>query len=281
MIEPILAGSALVDEIERTVPAAGSLSVWWLGQSGFLIKSRQGLLAIDLYLSEHLTKKYEMTDRPHIRMMRAPLHGSDLRTVDVVLASHKHSDHLDPGTLPDLLAASPRAVLVLPEAIQEHARGLGLPPDRLVGLDAGDSFERAGFRVRAIPSAHEGLDTDDAGRHVYLGYLVESEGLRLYHSGDSTAYDGLANRLGADRWDVLFLPINGRDPARGVPGNMSAAEAVDLAGRVRPRFIVPHHYDMFTFNTVPVARFASEARRLPEGVLPRILRCGERWEITP
>ena len=51
---------------------------------------------------------------------------------------------------------------------------------------------------------------------------------------------------------MLFLPINGRDPARGVPGNMTAREAVDLAGRVRPRFVVPHHYDMFTFNTVPV-----------------------------
>jgi L-ascorbate metabolism protein UlaG (beta-lactamase superfamily) len=183
--------------------------------------------------------------------------------------------------LPDLLAASPRAVLVLPEAIREHARGLGLPSERLVGLDAGDAIDCAGFRVRALPSAHEGLDTDEAGRHLYLGYVVESEGLRLYHSGDSLAYDGLAGRLGVDRFDVLFLPINGRDPARGVPGNMSAAEAVDLAARVRPRFVVPHHYDMFTFNTASVATFVSEARRLPEGVSPRVLRCGERWEITP
>ena len=91
----------------------------------------------------------------------------------------------------------------------------------------------------------------------------------------------LPEQLGADRFDVLFLPINGRDPAREVPGNMSAAEAVDLAARIKPRFVVPHHYDMFTFNTVPVEVFASEARRLPEGVSARILRCGERWEIAP
>ena len=38
---------------------------------------------------------------------------------------------------------------------------------------------------------------------------------------------------------------------------------------------------MFTFNTVPVAEFEAEARRLPEGVTPRVLRCGERWEIQP
>jgi L-ascorbate 6-phosphate lactonase len=281
MIEPVRRGDELIEEIEGTIPAPGSLSVWWLGQSGFLIKSRAGLLAIDLYLSEHLTRKYEATGRPHIRMTRAPIRGGDLRCVDLVLASHKHSDHLDPGTLPDLMSASPRAIVALPGAIRDHALALGLPAGRLFGLDAGGVLERAGFRVRAVPSAHEGLDTDDGGRHLFLGYVIESDGLRLYHSGDSLAYDGLPGQLGADRFDVLFLPINGRDPARGVPGNMSAAEAVDLAARIKPRFVVPHHYDMFTFNTVPVAEFASEARRLPEGVAARILRCGERWEIAP
>jgi hypothetical protein len=35
MIEPIRQGPELIDEIARTVPSAGSLVVWWLGQSGF------------------------------------------------------------------------------------------------------------------------------------------------------------------------------------------------------------------------------------------------------
>jgi L-ascorbate metabolism protein UlaG (beta-lactamase superfamily) len=94
-------------------------------------------------------------------------------------------------------------------------------------------------------------------------------------------YDGLAEQLGAGPFDVLFLPINGRDPARRVAGNMSAAEAVDLAMIVKPRYLVPHHYNMFTFNTVPVGRFVDEARRLPGGVEPRVLRCGELWEVRP
>ena len=280
MIEPMRHGQQLVEEISRTAPAPGTLALWWLGQSGFLIKSRHGILAVDLYLSEHLTTKYQDTSRPHVRMTRAPIRGKDLRDVDIVLASHKHSDHFDPGTLPELIAGS-QAILVLPESIRDHALALGLPSERLVGLEAGDSVERAGFRVRAVPSAHEGLDTDAAGRHLYLGYVVESEGLRLYHSGDSLAFEGLPEQLGPERFDVLFLPINGRDPARGVAGNMTAAEAVDLAKQVRPRFVVPHHYDMFTFNTVSVDNFIEESRRLPPGVSPKILRCGERWEILP
>src|SRR5262249_9543823 len=148
-------------------------------------------------------------------------------------------------TLPDLLTASPRATLVLPAALLAHAHDLGLPPDRLAGLAAGETFHSAGFTLRALPAAHESLDTDTAGRHLYLGYVIQAEGLRLYHSGDSLAYDGLTGWLGPDPFDVLFLPINGRDPARGVPGNMSAAEAIALAAAVRPRFVVPHHYNMF------------------------------------
>ena len=279
MIEPVCGGAALIREIEETVVPSSGLAIWWLGQSGYLIKSSRGLLAVDLYLSEHLTRKYENTSKPHVRMTRSPLRGEDLKGVDLLLASHKHSDHLDPGTAPAVLAASPTAALGLPEAIREHALSLGIANQRLIGMDSGSMCSAAGFRVRAIPSAHEEFDRDERGRHPYLGFIIESSGLRLYHSGDSLIYTGLVETLAQEKFDVLFLPINGRDPARGVPGNMSAVEAVDVASVVKPRFVVPHHYDMFTFNTVPVADFEAEARRLPTGTEPLVLRCGQRWEL--
>ena len=280
LIEPVLSGRGLIEEVNATSPARGSIAVWWLGQSGYLIKSCGGTLLIDPYLSEHLTKKYAETARPHLRMTQAPLRGADMADIgiDLVLASHKHSDHLDPGTAPEIIRGSPRARLGLPAAVVDYAEGLGIDRGRMAGLVAGQTLEIRGFCVRAIPSAHEGLDTDGLGRHLYLGFVIEVEGLRLYHSGDSLAYDGLVEAIGGPV-DVMFLPINGRDPARGVAGNMTVAEAVDLANRVKPRYVVPHHYDMFTFNTVPVGEFESEAKRLGSGVRPRVLRCGEIWEV--
>lgn len=279
MIEPIRSGQELVQEVLGTRPGPGVVACWWLGQSGFLLKSPEATVLIDPYLSEHLTAKYHDTDRPHVRMTRCPVRPEELTGIDLLLASHKHSDHLDPGTMPGLMAASPQALLGLPAALLEHAEGLGLPPDRLRGLDAGQSLELPGVTVRAVASAHEALDTDAAGRHLYLGFVVELGGLRFYHSGDGVDYDGLDRAIGPPPVDVLFLPINGRDPARGVPGNMTAAEAVDLAGRVGPRFVAPHHYDMFTFNTVPVSVFEEAARGLAPGIRPIVPRCGERWEV--
>jgi L-ascorbate metabolism protein UlaG (beta-lactamase superfamily) len=281
MIQPVLQGPLLAEEIRATVPGAGSLCVWWLGQSGFVIKSRFGTLVIDPYLSDSLTRKYAGSSRPHVRLTSCPILPQQLDGVDLLLCSHKHTDHMDPETLVPIMGANPGAELAVPEALIHHVEKMGVPARRLMGLDDGWTLDRAGFFVRAIPSAHESLDTDDSGRHLYLGFVVEADGARFYHSGDTVVYDGLAGSLGSEPLDVLFLPINGRDPARGVPGNMTADEAVSLASIVRPRFVVPHHYDMFSFNTVPVSGFQAEAARLPRGVHCRVLQCGELWEVVP
>ena len=279
MIEPLQSGDALLREIGDARADRPTLFAWWLGQSGYVLKYEGTIVVVDPYLSEHLTQKYEGTAKPHVRMTRAPFRGADLKNARIVLSSHKHSDHMDPGTLPDLLAASSRAEFFFPAALEDHAVSMDLPQARSVGMIAGSVETRGPVAIRAVPSAHEGLDTDAVGRHLYVGFVIELGPFRVYHSGDSLAYNGLAEALGREPFDVLFLPINGRDPSRGVAGNMSAAEAVDLANAIRPRFVVPHHYDMFIFNTVPVESFESESSRLLEGIRAKVLRCGERWEV--
>ena len=187
MIEPVKKGPALLAEIRDTCPSASSLAVWWLGQSGFLIKSSQGTLLIDPYLSEHLTAKYEGTAKPHVRMTEAPLRGGDLTdTVDLILASHKHSDHLDPGTLPPLMAASPAAPAGRPERLAGRTpRAWACRWSESKASTPARPSSTPVFVVRAIPSAHEGLDTDADGQHLYLGFVVEAGEKRFYHSGDS------------------------------------------------------------------------------------------------
>src|SRR5689334_19266967 len=112
MIKPILKGQALLDDIQAAQPQSGEICIWWLGQSGYAMKTLSSLFYVDLYLSEHLTHKYELTEKPHVRMTEAPLRGSDMTNAKWVFATHKHSDHLDPGTLPDLFAASLDACLI-------------------------------------------------------------------------------------------------------------------------------------------------------------------------
>ncbi|MCC7450086.1 MAG: MBL fold metallo-hydrolase [Anaerolineae bacterium] len=278
MIEPTQSGSALLNDITSTQLAPGAVAIWWLGQSGYAIKTAATLFYIDLYLSEHLTTKYANTNNPHIRMTVAPLRGSDITNAHWLFASHKHSDHLDPGTMPLVFAASPEAKLVLPTAIIDTAVERGLDRARLIPTRGDETLQAGPFTVHSIPSAHETLEYTEESGYPYLGFVIQVDGLTLYHSGDTLVYDGLAERLRQHAIDIAFLPINGtseRLHQLKVAGNMNAQEAVDLAKRVGARLVIPHHYDMFTFNTADVRVFKQLADAA--GVRSAILRCGEKF----
>ena len=96
------------------------------------------------------------------------------------------------------------------------------------------------------------MDRDPiTGQYPYLGYIVEGNGCTVYHSGDCCVYEGLVTRLKHWSFDVVLLPINGRDAKRysaGCVGNMTYQEAADLAGAIAPRLTIPAHYDMFAGN---------------------------------
>jgi L-ascorbate 6-phosphate lactonase len=278
MIQPILSGSALIKEIENTQPDPGQVAIWWLGQSGFAIKTALILFYVDLYLSEHLTTKYAATNKPHIRMTEAPFRGSDLRHVQWVFASHKHSDHLDPGTLPQLFAASPNAKLILPLALVEYAVSLGLDRERLMPTRGDETLQIGPLTVYSIPCSHPGFDYTEREGYPFLGFVFQVDGLTLYHSGDTILYDGLSERLRPFDLDIAFLPINGTDERRdqlGVPPNMNMHDAVALARQVGACLLIPHHYDMFTFNTADVREFEQVAIQQQQPYA--VLRCGQRF----
>src|SRR5262249_41410357 len=118
-------------------------------------------------------------------------------------------------------------------------------------------------------------ERDDAGRHCFLGYVVEAGPWRLYHSGDTVLYPGMEQ--GLKRWpiDVALLPINGDRPERRVAGNLDGAQAARLAHDIGAGVVIPCHYEMFEFNTASPDEFRRSAAAL--GQPCQILRAGERW----
>lgn len=279
MIQPVLSDKAFLQNVQAAKTDTSRFHLWWLGQSGFLIQWQGKHLLLDPYLSDSLTKKYADTDKPHIRMTDHVISPAQLDFIDLVTSSHNHTDHLDADTLNPLRQVNSKLSLVAPEANRAFiTERLQCPPDWPLGLTANASVTVSNFKLTGIPAAHNNLETDEQGRHKYMGFVVEFGPWTLYHSGDTLWYDGLADRLKAWAIDLAILPINGNKPERRVAGNLNGVEAAQLAHEIGARWVVPCHYEMFTFNTASTTEFVTEAERLNQPYA--LLKAGQHWPIA-
>ncbi len=276
MIKPVLQNNDFIADVIKAGCEADKIDLWWLGQSGFLIRWRDQHLLFDPYLSDSLTDKYAGTDTPHVRMTEKVIDPQQLNFVDVVTSSHNHTDHLDGETISTLLVVNPELIVLVPEANREFAaKRLRVSADRLTGITCASSRSIGEFTFHAIPSAHEKVETDRHGHHKYIGLVLEIGPWTIYHAGDTLRYQGMAALLRTWRIDIALLPINGRGPSRGVAGNLFAEEAAVLGRDMSAELVIPCHYEMFEFNTVDPTEFATAAQKA--GQPYHILKCGERW----
>jgi len=240
-------GEALLADIQtRRVPER-AVGIWWLGQASFVVRGA----GVTVYLDPYLTPSPR-------RLVPPPLAPDQVANADLVLCTHDHADHIDPGALPGIAQASPGARILVPGVARDRVVGLGVPAERVVVPPVDEPVAYGPLSVTAIPAAHEELDYTPEAGYPYLGYVLQLNGVTLYHSGDCTMYEGLTERLLAHRPDVALLPINGHDwkrLRRQTIGNMTYREAVDLAADVGIDLVIPMHYGMFRGNTEPPGHF--------------------------
>lgn len=231
------------------------LAFRWLGQAGVEIFYKNFHLLIDPYLSDHLAKKYAGREFPHIRMMPSPIDAAEINDLDFILCTHRHSDHMDPETIGALLYNNPDCMLVAPRGETEHVlNNITDDAARVIFVNADECFGlTSGIVLDVIPSSHEELKTDKDGNHYYLGYILKFGDAKIYHSGDCVPYAGLAQVLKRKKIDMAMLPVNGRDEYRrskGVPGNFSFEESIQLCKDTEVPIMICHHFGMFDFNTI-------------------------------
>lgn len=255
---------------------ADAFDMWWLGQSGFLIQWNGSCLLFDPYLSDSLTKKYAHTGKPHVRMSERVIRPDLLDMVDAVTSSHNHTDHLDPETLQPLFRANPNLTFIIPEANRSVVCDrLGCAPGFPIGMTDGDEVTVGPWKFFGVPAAHNTIERDGAGRCIFMGFVVKFGKFTVYHSGDTLWYPGMAEWIKSFQVDVAFLPINGNVPERGVAGNLNAYEAAALGKQVGVQCVVPHHYDLFQFNTADPAEFEEHCKAMHTP--HRILKLGEQF----
>lgn len=266
---PDVTASPLARTIRETDVPIG-VRVWRLPQAGFVLKTADVVVVIDPYVSDWLETASPENPAPVTRARPSTLAPEDLALADVVLCTHEHADHLDPGAIAAIAGADGPA-LVVPQPLLGTVVGLGVAATRVTGVLVDRPVDVRGVHIDALPAAHAfhpdpeafGGYTwwrDDDGRHRAVGYVVELAGIRFFHAGDGVHWPGMEERLRELAVDVGLLPVNGRDWRRerdGLVGNLSGREAADLADAADLRLVIPCHYDGIVGNTVDPAEFVA------------------------
>jgi L-ascorbate metabolism protein UlaG (beta-lactamase superfamily) len=209
----------------------------WLGQAGFLVEALGARLLIDPFFSEHAARRYPP---PPVDVFGA--------RIDRVLVTHEHLDHLDPESLRAIAERSPSVEVIAPAPLAEMVADVPF-----CGAAPGDRLELPGGTVRVVPAIHAVHPADGySASPRFVGYVLELEGVAIYHAGDTIAGDALLAGLDGIRADVALLPVNGRGffrERRDLVGNLDARDAVALAVHVGARVLVPIHWDLMEGNT--------------------------------
>jgi L-ascorbate metabolism protein UlaG (beta-lactamase superfamily) len=267
--------AALIERIDHLTVPHGQLALWSLGQAGFVIKGGATIAYIDPYLSDPLTAAGESRRRfPVLLDPRAISHAQ------IVFATHEHSDHTDAATLGPLMAASSQATLVTSPQGREIAREAAIADQRIRLARLGERVELAGLAYTAIPAAHYSYEVDQHGHSRWMGFLIECNGVTLYHSGDTIVIPQIFEALAGQPIDIALLPINGRDffrEQRQIVGNLWPGEAIDLAVQLKARVLLGIHNDLFAGNRVDPGMLFSELDRRAPWQRCHLLQPGELY----
>ncbi len=263
------------DLIVNTALTNNEIAFFYTGQEGYILKSGNTTLLIDGFLTGTLAAPGIMWGRNY----EAPIKPEELDFIDCVICSHDHSDHTDPNTLRGIVAVNDHAKFVMPAAYaKKTVDEYGIPEDRLIRAHEGETLTLGDFSVTPLASAHEELHTDENGDFFEMGYLLKTNGVTIYHSGDCCIYDGLKEKVG--KVDIAMLPVNGRSYyklKKNIIGNMTLEEACLFASEAEAKLFVPMHFDLFRTNSIPASWIPAAVEQYAPGMHYEIFTPGERY----
>ena len=185
---------------------------------------------------------------------------------DLVAVTHGHSDHMG-----EVVALRKKTV-----AITEIARYLktkGVPAE---SMNIGGTLKIDSVTFTMTPAMHSG-GIEEAGVFVgcsaAAGFVVEMDGIRVYHAGDTGLFSDM--KLIGDLYHphVALLPIGGRY-------TMGTAEAMMAANFIGAKTVIPIHYNTWEKIAADPVPFKTAIERTTD-MKVKILAPGESITIPP
>lgn len=191
----------------------------WLGHSAFQIQTMSYTLLIDPFISGN----------PSATVTAEQLHPTH------ILVSHGHGDHLGDTIA---IAKKNNALVIAPNELAVYCGKKGC---RFHAMHLGGAHEFPFGKVK-LTIAHHGSGLEKGDEFLYLGnpcgFLLWIEGKVLYHAGDTALFLDMQLIGEMNAIDIAMLPI-------GDNFTMGPDDAVKAAEFLKPKLVIPMHYNTF------------------------------------
>ncbi len=160
---------------------------------------------------------------------RTGLKKDDFEPADLILVTHKHGDHFDPGLIKKIRKMG--HPIIAPENCKKDAKGAvvwSLEPGTFMQMGDGTHIRAVeAYNVKRFRKPGEPFHPMDLG----VGYIITIDGKRIYHAGDTDLIPQM-EKLG--EIDVALLPS-------GDTYTMDMDEASQAAITINPKVAIPMH----------------------------------------
>jgi L-ascorbate 6-phosphate lactonase len=236
LISQLIESSTYMGNIRSFVVPPNSIAAWYLGQNGFILKGSSGpLIAIDPYLTNSCASSFAHLPFRLDRQLPVFIEPEDL-DIDIFITTHSHQDHADSETIRRMNKDGVKFLGPF-DSLQIY-RKCGVASAKCELMHPGHSVA-LGDGVSA--TATFALPTDDTDLN-HSGILLQfANGITFYDTGDTAFSDGL-HKLLPKGVDVCAICMNGGFR------NLSHFDAARIIEGIRPKCVIPCHYDMMINN---------------------------------
>ena len=182
------------------------IEINWLGHAAFRIKDKNGkTIYIDPF--QLANKNYEKSD--------------------IIFITHPHYDHC---SIEDIKKIIKKDTLVVSTSdVNSKIRKVGDNLNVKI-VEPNQKLEVLGIKIETIPAYNIGEEFHPKN-NFWLGYIIEINGIKIYHSGDCD----IIPEMNTIKTDIALLPVGGTY-------TMNSHEAVRVAELIAPKLAIPMHY---------------------------------------
>ena len=261
-----------------------ALRVSFVGHATLLLQSGGINILIDPVWSDRVSP-FSFVGPKRVNHPGIDFHA--LPSIDAVLVSHGHYDHLDVPTLSALATHRPRIIVPLGNDTVIRAQDPSIPTE---GHDWGDRVVLGrDVTVTLVPMRHwSARGLTDRNKALWTAFVIETPAGRIYHVADSGYGDGHHFRTARERhgpFRLAVLPIGAYEPRWFMRDqHMNPEESVQAFKDSGAEYALAHHFGTFqlTDEAMEAPAEALIAARAAAGIPPerfRMLAPGQAWEF--